>query len=112
MAMLSWAWQHRGSVARGADLVRRTPHLMRDGRAAELTAEARAIAALDGALPADTSIRITGIDDGSVMLRGQPSGDRLETARLALTALPNVVDVRTDDATQPTLDSLLSSARP
>jgi hypothetical protein len=112
MAILTWAWQHRGSVARGADLVKRTPHLVRDGRTGEVTAEARAIAALDGVLPTDTSIRISGIDDGSVLLRGDPSGERLQTARSALTSLPDVSDVRTDDTRHPTVDSILHDARP
>jgi hypothetical protein len=112
MAVLSWAWHHRGSVARGLDLAKRAPQLLRDGRASDLTAEARAIAALDGALPTDTKVRISGIDDGSVLLRGQPSGDELAAARAALTSLPHVVDVRTDDQGQPTLDSLLTAARP
>jgi hypothetical protein len=109
MAMLGWAWQHRGSVTRGVDLAKRVPDLVRDGRTGQLAAEARAIMALDGPLASDTHIRISGIEDGSVMLRGQPSGTGLEVARAALTSLPDVVDVRTDDRDQPTLDSLLST---
>lgn len=112
MAVASWAWHHRGSVARGLDLVKRVPQLLREGRTSDLTAEARAVAALDGALPTDMKVRISGIDDGSVLLRGQPSGDGLAAARSALTSLPNVVDVRTDDQGQPTLDSLVTGARP
>jgi hypothetical protein len=112
MAILTWLWQHRGSVSRSLDLAKRTPQLVRDGRTHDLAAEARAIAVLDGPLPTDTGVRISGIDDGSVLLRGQPAGPVLDAARSALRTLPNVVDVRTDGAEQPTLDSMLSGARP
>lgn len=109
MAILTWAWQHRGSVVRAVDLAARAPSLVRDRRTSQLATEARALGALDGALPTATSVRITGIDDGSVLLRGQPTGHALDAARAALTALPGVVDVRTDGHTQPTLDSLLTA---
>lgn len=112
MAILGWAWQHRGSVTRGFDLAKRVPELVRDGRTSQLAAEARAIVALDGPLASDTHIRISGIDDGSVLLRGQPAGAGLEVARATLTSLPDVVDVRTDDRDQPTLDSLLDAKSP
>lgn len=112
MAVLTWAWQHKGSVVRAADLAKRAPTLVRDGRTADLAAEAKAVIALDGVLPSDTDIRITGIEDGSVMLRGQPAGPPLDAARQALTTVGGVVDVRTDDAGQPTVDSMLAGARP
>lgn len=112
MAVLTWAWQHKGSLVRAADLAKRAPTLVRDGRTADLAAEAKAVVALDGVLPNDTDIRISGIEDGSVMLRGQPEGEPLEAARSALTTVQNITDVRTDDAGQPTLDSMLSGARP
>jgi hypothetical protein len=112
MAALGWAWHHRGSLSRGIDLAKRVPDLVRDGRTSQLAAEARAIVALDGPLASDTHIRITGIEDGSVLLRGQPSGSGLAVARATLTSLPDVVDVRTDDQGQPTLDSMLSTPGP
>lgn len=112
MAVVTWAWQHKGSVVRAADLAKRAPTLVRDGRTADLAAEAKAVIALDGVLPSDTDIRITGIEDGSVMLRGQPAGQPLEAARHALTTIGTITDVRTDDADQPTLDSMLAGARP
>lgn len=111
-AILVWAWRHRGSVARTVDLAKRAPELIRDGRSGDLAAEARAIAALDAPLATDTGIRISSVEDGSVLLRGQPSGEPLAAARAALTSLPNVVDVRTDDRDNPTLDSMLAGARP
>jgi hypothetical protein len=109
MAVLSFAWKHRGSVVRGVDLAKRTPDLVRDGRTEELKVEAKAILALDQHLGDDTAIRISGIDDGSVMLKGQPAGEPLAAARAALTKVPAILDVRTDDVTQPTLDSLLAT---
>ena len=112
MAVVTWAWQHKGSVVRAADLAKRAPTLVRDGRTADLAAEAKAVIALDGVLPADTDIRISGIEDGSVMLRGQPAGQPLEAAREALTTIGTVTDVRTDNAEQPTVDSMLAGARP
>lgn len=110
MAVLSFAWKHRGSVVRGLDLAKRAPELVRDGRTEELKVEAQAIAALDKHLGDDTAIRISGIDDGSVMLKGQPAGEPLAAARAALTKVPAILDVRTDDIEQPTLDSLLAGS--
>lgn len=112
MAVLTWAWQHKGSMVRAADLAKRAPTLVRDGRAADLATEAKAVIALDGVLPNDTDIRITGIEDGSVMLRGQPVGEPLEAARSALTTVQSITDVRTDGADHPTLDDVLAGARP
>lgn len=110
MAVLSFAWKHRGSVVRGVGLAKRVPGLARDGRTEELKVEAKAILALDQHLGDDTAIRISGIDDGSVMLKGQPAGEHLAAARAALTKVPAILDVRTDDAQQPTLDALLAGS--
>ena len=68
--------------------------------------EAKAIAALDAELGRDTAIRISGIEDGTILLHGNPVGAELEAARSALLPLAEVIDVRTDDAVQPTLDSV------
>ncbi len=110
MAVLTFAWKHRGSVVRGYDLARRVPDLVRDGRTEELKVEAKAILALDRDLGDETVIRISGIQDGSVMLRGQPAGAHLAAARAALEQVPAILDVRTDDAEQPTFDSLLATS--
>jgi hypothetical protein len=112
MTVLSFLWKHRGSVVRGVDLAKRAPRLVRDGRTGDLAAEARAVAALDGPLATETKVRISGIEDGSVLLRGDPSGAELQSARATLlSSVPSVVDVRTDDTGQPTLDSMLEGAR-
>lgn len=110
MAVLTFAWKHRGSVVRGFDLARRVPDLVRDGRTEELKVEAKAIIALDQHLGDDTAIRISGIDDGSVTLKGQPAGAHLAAARAALKEVPAILDVRTDDVEQPTFDSLLATS--
>jgi hypothetical protein len=112
ITVLSFLWKHRGSVVRGIDLAKRTPTLVRDGRTRDLAAEARAVVALDGPLATETGVRISGIEDGSVLLRGDPAGPELQSARTTLlTEVPNVVDVRTDAAGQPTLDTMLGDAR-
>jgi hypothetical protein len=99
-------------VVRTVDLAKRAPALVRDGRTRDLTAEARAVVALDGPLATDTGVRISGVEDGSVVLRGDASGPELQSARATLlTEVPNVVDVRTDAGGQPTLDSMLEGAR-
>jgi hypothetical protein len=108
MAVLTYLWQHRGSMVRTADLAKRAPELVRDGRTEQLKVEARAIAALDRNLGDDTTVRISSVADGSVLLKGHPAGDHLAAARAALTRVPTILDVRTDDADQPTLDSVLA----
>jgi hypothetical protein len=111
MTVVSFLWKHRGSVVRGVDLAKRAPTLVRDGRTRDLTAEARAVVALDGPLATETGVRISGIEDGSVLLRGA-GGPELQSARTTLLAeVPHVVDVRTDAAGQPTLDTMLEGAR-
>jgi len=107
----TWAWQHRGSVLRAADLAKRAPTLVKDKRTDELTTEARAVLALDSAVPTDTSVRISGIDQGTVTLKGHPAGPAADAARKVLVTLPAVVDVRTDDVDQPTLDDVLADVR-
>jgi hypothetical protein len=111
LTIARYAWEHRGSVVRAADLATRAPALVRDGRTAELRTEARAVLALDGAVPKDTSVRISSVDDGTVSLRGNLAGPALESAREALVTLPSVVDVRTDGGDNPTLDHVLENVR-
>ena len=110
-SIASFAWQHRGSVVRALDLARRSPTLVRDGRTDELTAEARAVLALDSAVPTDTSVRISGIEHGTVTLKGHPAGPGVDAAREALVSLAVVNDVRTDDTDQPTVDEVLDNVR-
>ena len=108
MTVARLAWRHRGTVVRMGDLATRVPSLVRDGRTGDLGLEARSVLALDSAMPTDTSVRISGIDNGSVTLRGDPGGHALDVATTALCDLPNVSDVRTDGATHDVVDSVLS----
>jgi hypothetical protein len=112
VAVASFLWQHRGSVVRTADLALRLPHLVQDGRARDALTEARAILALDGPMPTRMDVRITGFQDGSMTVRGDLPLDHLEEARQTLLAVGDVVDVRTSDVEQSTLDELLAGARP
>ena len=110
MAVATFLWQHRGSVVRTIDLARRLPQLVQDGRARDGLTEVKAIVALDGRIPTRTDVRITGFEDGSMVLRGDVPLDHLEQARQTLLAVDDVVDVRTSDARQTTLDDVLASA--
>jgi len=110
MAVAGWLWQHRGSVVRGADLARRLPQLVGTGRTRDAVTEAKAIVALDSEVPTSTDIRISGLDDGAVTLRGDLPVDTLDVARHALLSVSDVLDVRTDAADNPTVDDALSAA--
>ena len=105
-------WRHRGSAIRAVDLARHAPQAVRSRQLDQLATEARAVLALDRTVPRDMSIRITGIDDGSVVLGGQADVGELAAARAALLRLPNVADVRTDGAGHPSTDQLLAGALP
>lgn len=112
MAIAGFLWQHRGSVVRGFDLACRLPQLMTGGRTGEALTEAKAIVALDGEVPTSTDIRITGVEDGAVTLRGDLHSESLDAARQALLSVDDVLDVRTDATDQTTFDDALGMARP
>jgi hypothetical protein len=111
MAIATFAWQHRGSTVRTFDLARRLPLLVQSGRWRDALTEAKAIIALDEAFPTRTDVRIAGVDDGSMLLRGDVPLDRLEAARGTLLAVRDVVDVRTTAAHQAPIDDALVGAR-
>jgi hypothetical protein len=110
MAVATFLWQHRGSVVRTVDLVRRLPQLIQDGRGRDALTEAKAVVALDAKVPTRTDVRITGFDDGSMTLRGDLPYDRLEETRSTLLGVDDVIDVRTSDVAQPTFDDALAGA--
>ncbi len=111
LTVATFVWQHRGSVVRALDLGRRLPQLLGNGKGGDAFTEAKAVVALDGALPTSTDVRITGIDDGAVTLRGDVPVESLAAARGALLGISDVLDVRTDALDQTTLDDTLSPAR-
>ncbi|MEO6318358.1 MAG: hypothetical protein ABIP36_06200 [Acidimicrobiales bacterium] len=110
MAVATFLWQHRGSVVRTTDLARRLPQLVTTGNTDAAVTEAKVIMALDGEVPTQTDVRITGIDDGAVTLRGDLPAGSLESARHAAMSVANVLDVRTDGDQQPTFDEALAAA--
>ena len=111
MTVTTFSWRHRGSMVRAVDLLLRLPSLLRSGRAAEAVTEARLIMALDGPAATVLDIRITGVRDGDVMLRGDVAPTSLELARRSLLDVADVVDVRADAYAQPTLDDAIAAAR-
>lgn len=112
MAVASFLWQHRGSVLRATDLLRRAPRLVQDGRGRDAVTEAKAIIALDAKVPTSTEVRITGFEGGSMTLRGGVPADRLEQTRTTLLGVDQVVDVRTGDVRQPTVDDAVAADLP
>ena len=110
LSLVSFGWQHRGTVLRGIDLARRAPQLLQSGRRKDFSTEARAILALDEGFGDELDVRITGIDHGSVMLRSTLAGPELDEARDTLRSVPSILDVRTDGVDHPTLDDALSAA--
>lgn len=106
----SFAWQHRGTLVRAADLVRRAPQLVQSGRTEDLTTEARAIAALDRPFGDEPNVRITGVEHGAVTLRDSIAGPSLDAARGALRSVPTVLDIRTEGVEHPTLDDALTTS--
>lgn len=109
MAVVTFLWQHRGSVVRTVDLGRRLPQLLGNGKAGDAFTEAKAVVALDGAVPTSTDVRITGIDDGAVTLRSDGRLDSIDAARQALLGVSDVLDVRTDGHDQVTVDKALAA---
>jgi hypothetical protein len=110
MTVAGFAWNHRGTVVRLGDLALRAPRLVRDDGTAELASHARAVLALDAAMPTDMSVRISGIENGSVTLHGDPGGHAVSAATEVLCKVKGVTDVRTDGATHATADTAYAAA--
>jgi hypothetical protein len=108
-AVAGWAWNHRGTLVRGVDLLLRTPQRARTSQLGETPIEVRAIIALDESHPTSTAVRITGISDGAITLRDLPARD-LEAAREVLRTVAEIVDVQTRSSDHPTLDEALAAA--
>jgi len=109
VAITSFTWQHRGSAVRTFDLVWRVPQLLRDGRARDALTEAKAIVALDKEVPSRTDLRLSGVHDGTLLVRGEVGVDSFDQARSTLLAVDDVVDVRTVSAQQPTFDDAIAA---
>jgi hypothetical protein len=110
LTLIGVAWRHRASIIRVADLARHAPQHLLDGHPQELATEARAVLALDAALPESSNVRIRGVENGTVSLRGQgPVGHDLETARDTLLSVMMLVDVDSDDLGQQNFNDLLAA---
>lgn len=94
-------WNHRGTAVRLVDLALDTPRLVREDGTAGVARHGRVLLELDRALPTDMKVRVSGVDDGSVTLAGDPGPKALSRATEALCRVRGVVDVRTDGATHP-----------
>ena len=111
VAITSFTWQHRGSAVRTFDLALRVPQLLRDGRARDALTEAKAIVALDAKVPSRIDLRLTGVHDGTLLVRGDLPLNAFDEARATLLAVDDVVDVRSVSVRQPTFDDALAGAR-
>jgi hypothetical protein len=103
-----FAWNHRASLVRLFDLVLDGPRLVREDGAAGIARHGRVLLELDRVLPTATDVRISGMEDGSVTLAGDPGPIALARATEALCGLPGVVDVRTDGSTHPVVADALA----
>ena len=110
MAVAKLAWGHRGTVVRLGDLVLKAPRLVQDGGTSELAIHARAVLALDAAAPTNTDVRVSGIDNGSLTLQGDPGGKALAAVTDALCTVKGVTDVRTDGTSHAAVDTAVASA--
>ena len=110
LAIASLTWQHRGSAVRALDLVLRVPQLVRTGRARDALTEAKAIVALDADVPARTDVRLMGVHDGTLLVRGDVALDSLDETRATLLGVDHVVDVRTASGLQRSSDDALAAA--
>lgn len=101
LTVAGFAWNHRGTLVRAADLAAAVPRLVGEDGAGEVARRARLLLELDRAMPADAGVRISGFEDGSVTLAGDPGAVALARATEALCRVRGVTDVRTDGADHP-----------
>jgi hypothetical protein len=104
-----FTWGHRGTLVRVGDLALDTPRLVHDGGARRVVQRGRLLFELDRALPTDMDVRISGVEDGSVTLAGDPGPTALSRATEALCRVRGVVDVRTDGTGHPVLGDAVTA---
>jgi hypothetical protein len=110
MTVAGFAWRHRGSVVRLADVVAKTPRMLREDGTTELAQHAKALLALDQTMPTDMDVRISGIENGTITLAGDPGPQAVAAAKDALCKVAGVTDVRTDGTNHTTADAAYASA--
>jgi hypothetical protein len=101
LTVVGFAWNHRGTVARLADLALDAPRLVKEGDTRSLVQHGRLLYELDRAMPTDTRVRLSGVDQGSVTLAGDPGPQALARATEVLCGTHGITDVRTDGANHP-----------
>lgn len=81
--MATWAWNHRGTVVRLADLAKEVPEQAMSDKRGDLLTQLKAIHRLDGDadLARRTDLRIGGVDDGVVTLVAPAGATDLALAR-------------------------------
>jgi hypothetical protein len=96
MTATTVSWQHRGSLVRAGDLLWRLPGLLRDRQTGDLLTEAKVLLALDASAPTRTDIRLAGIDEGDVVLRGRVTPESLDLTRRAIHRVSGIQEIRAD----------------
>lgn len=112
LTIATWVWHHRGSALRVVDMGMRAPQLVRDNQVQDALVEARAILALDGPIPTDTTVRISGVDAGTITLRDDLDPSTLGVTTQTLLKISDVLDVRTDSTGHTTVDDALDAGAP
>ncbi len=99
LALLSWAWNHRGTVVRAAGLLREAPDLIRSDRRDDLVTGLRSVLQLDrnAELARRTDVRIDAVEDGVVTLTAPTSTTDVALARALVAEVPGVSEVRSDE---------------
>ncbi len=110
LALLSWAWNHRGTVVRLAGLLREAPDLIRDDRRDDLMTGARAVMQLDrnAELARRTDIRIDAVHGGVVDLTAPTSAT--DVAQRMVADVPGVARCD-DDADNETTSAVTPTSR-
>ena len=102
------AWNHRGTLVRAVDLALDVPRVVREDGANGVAQRSRLLLRLDQTMPTDMKVRISGLDDGSVTLAGDPGPKALARATEALCGVRGVTDVRTDGSDHPVVEAYAS----
>jgi hypothetical protein len=103
LALLSWGWNHRGTVVRAAGLLREAPDLIRSDRRDDLLTGLRSVLQLDrnAELARRTDVRIDAVEDGVVTLTAPTSTTDVALARALVAEVPGVSEVRATSPATP-----------
>lgn len=95
LAVAAWAWNHRGTVVRLADLAKEVPDQARSDKRSDLLTQLKAIHRLDrdADLARRTDLRIGSVDDGVVTLVAPEGATDLAQARRIVSDVSGVESV-------------------